>query len=102
MLKKIIDVMENFRQIEDFVKSVRSGAMVFDSAYEKQSGLYLQAFANGIDESLEEYRKAIVDTEKRFLQNPHNPMSMVYVVAYPHNRLMQYLLKMIDGITAQK
>lgn len=69
---------------------------------EDRSGLYLQAFANGLDESLDEYRKTIVATEKRFLQNPHNPMSMVYVIVYPFNRLMEYLLKMVQGITSQK
>lgn len=120
MLKKIVDVMENFRQIEEFIKSV---SMVSDPGElilcpttdpsspltthtplisEDRSGLYLQAFANGVDESLDEYRKAVVDTEKRFLQNPHNPLSMVYVVIYPHNRLMEYLLKMIQGIRTQQ
>lgn len=62
----------------------------------------MQAFASGLDESLDEYRRAVVDTEKRFLQNPHNPMTMVYVVIYPYNRLMEYLLRIIDGIKSQK
>lgn len=64
--------------------------------------MYLQAFANGLDVSLNEYRKTIVDTERRYLQNPHNSMAMIYVVVYPCNRLMECLLKMIREINAQK
>lgn len=100
MLKKILDVMQNFRQIEEFVSSIRSSARAVDP--EERCGLYLESFAMAVDESLNEYRKAVVDTEKRFLQNPHNPVSMVYVVVYPYNRLMEYLLKMIQGIKTQK
>ena len=91
--------MENYGKIQDFVRGVKSS---IDCEPENRPGLYLQAFANGVDESLDGYRKAIVDTEKRFLQNPHNPLSVIYVVIYPYNRLMEYLLKIIQGIKTQK
>lgn len=65
-------------------------------------GLYIQACANGLHECLDDYRKTIIETETRFLQNPHNPLSTVYVVIYPFNRLMEYLLNMISGIRTQR
>lgn len=105
MLGKIVDAVEKFRKIESFISSVTSSAWTVvrdETEANERAGLYLQAFANGVDKSLDEYRKTIVDTEKRYLQNPHNPMSTIFVAVYPYSRFMDYLLKMIHDINTQK
>lgn len=98
MLQKIVGVVDKVRKIETFVRDTKSRSI--DA--ENDNGLYLQSFAIGVDESLAEYRKAVLETECRFLQKPHIPMSMVYVAVYPYNSLMEFLLKVIEGISSQK
>lgn len=67
-----------------------------------QHGLYLQAFANGIDHAIEPYRNAIIDMETHYLQKPIYTLMFVSHQIKPFQHLFVFLLKFIVGIKTQR
>lgn len=67
-----------------------------------QTGLYLKAFANGIELVLDDYLNNITELEKRFLKNPCQSLMFIYQQLQEYEPLALYLAKLIRGIRIHK
>lgn len=67
-----------------------------------QSGLYLKAFANGIESVLDEYLNNITELERRYLTNPSQSLLFIYQKLQEYKPLALYLTRLIRGVRIQK
>ncbi|XP_017482744.1 PREDICTED: gamma-tubulin complex component 4 homolog isoform X2 [Rhagoletis zephyria] len=109
VLQDIVTIINLLRDIEKFAKVCGSNnicnrmVLIFDTDEPLQKGLYLKAFANGIDTVLKDYFAEITALEKSYIQNPTN-FSLLYIYRNLKNYepLALYLRKLIRVIRTQK
>lgn len=75
---------------------------IFIVAEPLQTGLYLKAFANGIELVLDDYLNNITELEKKFLKNPCQSLMFIYQKMQEYEPLALYLAKLIRGIRIHK
>lgn len=63
-----------------------------------QSGFYLKAFCNGVQDVLEDYRKEIISLEGRFLENPQLSLTNILGAISNYKALFSELKSMIYRI----
>ncbi|XP_004533986.1 gamma-tubulin complex component 4 homolog [Ceratitis capitata] len=109
VLQDIIKIINILRDIEKFAKvcgsnnSSNRSVVIFDSDEPLQKGLYLKAFANGIDTVLKDYFADITALERSYLQNPANySLLFIYRNLKSYEPLALHLRKLIRVIRTQK
>ncbi|XP_011189312.1 gamma-tubulin complex component 4 homolog [Zeugodacus cucurbitae] len=109
VLQDIIAIINLLRDIEKFAKvcgsnnSVNRNVAIFDTDEPLQKGLYLKAFANGIDTVLRDYFDNITALEESYLKNPTNfSLLFIYRNLKTYEPLALYLRKLIRVIRSQK
>ncbi|XP_065358490.1 gamma-tubulin complex component 4 homolog [Calliphora vicina] len=108
LLEDIVGIINLLREIAKFSKiygtnqNIHLNAAVVDTDEPLQSGLYLKAFANGIESVLDDYLNNITELESRYLQNPCQSLMFIYQKLQEYEPLALYLSKLIRGIRIQK
>lgn len=108
ILQDIIRIVHLHRDIARFTKIYGSShnqglnKSLVDTDEPLQNGLYLKAFANGIELVLESYLEEIVELERRYLQNPSQSLLFIFQKINVFQPLFLFLQKLIRGIRAQK
>ncbi|XP_067625654.1 gamma-tubulin complex component 4 homolog [Eurosta solidaginis] len=109
VLQDIIAIINILRDIEKFAKicgcnnSCNRNVLIFDTDEPLQKGLYLKAFANGIDTVLKDYFNDITTLERSYLQNPTSfSLLFIYRQLKSYEPLALYLRKLIRAIRMQK
>ncbi|XP_053957356.1 gamma-tubulin complex component 4 homolog [Anastrepha ludens] len=109
VLQDIVTIINLLRDIEKFAKvcgsnnSCNRSVLIFDTDEPLQKGLYLKAFANGIDTILKDYFIDITALEKSYLQNPQNfSLLFIYRNLKSYEPLALYLRMLIRVIRTQK
>lgn len=108
LLEDIVKIINSLREIAKFAKiygtnqNIQLNSAIVDTAEPLQSGLYLKAFANGIEQVLDDYLSDITELETRYLQNPCQSLMFIYQKVQEYEPLSLYLNKLIRGIRLQK
>ncbi|XP_055851463.1 gamma-tubulin complex component 4 homolog [Episyrphus balteatus] len=108
ILQDIIRIINLHRDIAKFTKIYGSShnqglsTSLVDTDEPLQNGLYLKAFANGIELVLETYLEEITELERRYLQNPSQSLLFIFQKINVFQPLFLFLQKLIRGIRAQK
>lgn len=66
------------------------------------TGFYLQAFANGLDEAIEVYHRAIVELEKKFLRKPTVSLMFIFHELQKFRPLFEFIMRLINGVKIQR
>ncbi|KAK9875243.1 hypothetical protein WA026_007637 [Henosepilachna vigintioctopunctata] len=105
LLIKILEIPKKYHKIVAFVRALdihiykRKDEKIEVAEYANlPKGLYLKAFACGMQKALEPYRKEIVNLENKFLQNPQLPLTYILSVIDKYAVLFDDLYSMIDVI----
>lgn len=108
-LKDITRTTNQYRAIRQFISQYSTYAnenakMEFDTLNREAlpTGLYIQAFANGLDHVLEKYHHAVVALEKKFLRKPTTSLMFIFHEVEKFRPLFEFLLRLVNGIQTQK
>lgn len=108
LLEDIVKIINLLRDIAKFSKiygtnqTIIYNTTIVDADEPLQSGLYLKAFANGIESVLDDYLNNITELERRYLNNPSQSLMFIYQKLQEYEPLALYLAKLIRGIRIQK
>lgn len=103
LLEEIIKIINLLREVAKFSKTYGTNQITHFNVDEPlQNGLYLKAFANGLENVLDEYLFDITELESRYLQNPSQSIMFLYQKLQEYEPLALYLNKLIRGIRVQK
>nr|CAD7458411.1 unnamed protein product [Timema tahoe] len=62
-------------------------------------GMYLQAFCNGLSQTLDPYRDDLVELEKKALADPHFTLSGVFCHVDKYSELFPVLVSITEEVT---
>uniref|UniRef100_A0A336MBV4 Gamma-tubulin complex component n=1 Tax=Culicoides sonorensis TaxID=179676 RepID=A0A336MBV4_CULSO len=111
ILEDIVKIAGQYKDIRKFITKYNGSCPVGISQNDQANGsveeplskgLYLQAFCDGMDASLEKYRQLVIDLEKRYLRAPTNSLLFIYHQIDRYQPLLCFLLKLISGIRSQR
>ncbi|KAK4884733.1 hypothetical protein RN001_001004 [Aquatica leii] len=105
LLQRIVVIALNYHEIEEFIKTVNNQQMLQSKSDDDnpiKPGLYVKAFANGIDEVLDEYRKEIMHLEEMLLKN--SQLTLIFILGSLEKYVTQFeaLKSMIQLIKHEK
>lgn len=108
-LKDITRTTNQYRAIRQFIlqystyanENVRMESEMLNKEI-LPTGLYIQAFANGLDCVLDGYHQAVTDLEKKFLRKPTTSLMFIFHEVEKFRPLFEFLLRLINGIQTQK
>ncbi|KAL3285904.1 hypothetical protein HHI36_000422 [Cryptolaemus montrouzieri] len=107
LLLKILEIPRRYHKIVGFNRAVHSQIYKKDDKsdspeYENlPQGLYIKAFACGLEKALEPYRKEIINLENKFLQNPQLPLTYILSAIDGYKMLFDDLYSMIEVIITE-
>lgn len=107
-LKDINKISNEYREIRKFIHMYSSCANEHSQAAlavepnPLLAGLYLQAFANGLDQAISCYHDTVVELEKKFLIKPTISLMFVFHELEKKRPLFEFLLRLINGIRVQR
>lgn len=107
-LKDINKISNRYRDIRKFIKQYSSCAnenaqlSLEIEANPLPPGFYLQAFANGLEETLEVYSTSIVTLEKKFLRKPTMSLMFIFHELEKFRPLFEFLIRLINGVKTQR
>lgn len=112
ILEDIVRIAGQYKDIKKFINKY-NGSSAGGLSHTNQSngdieepylskGLYLQAFCDGMDASLEKYRNLVIDLEKRYLRTPTHSLLFIFHQIDRFQPLLCFLLKLISGIRSQR
>lgn len=107
-LKDINKIANQYRAIKKFVSSYSSCAnensklALEVEANPLPTGLYLQAFANGLEQAIEAYQLSVVELEKKFLRNPTLSLMFIFHEMEKSRPLFEFLTRLINGVKTQR
>ncbi|XP_037882972.1 gamma-tubulin complex component 4 homolog isoform X2 [Glossina fuscipes] len=100
---KIVNLLRNVAKFSKIYGANQNSTNIVETDIEPlQTGLYLKAFVNGIDDSLDDYVTEISDLERRYIQNPTHSLLFIYQKLQEYEPLATYLTKLIRGIRMYK
>nr|CAD7398449.1 unnamed protein product [Timema poppensis] len=114
LLEKLYRIASGYKKLQDFItnniyrrepKQVHGKDQeVQDEAGNSQPkcGMYLQAFCNGLSQTLDPYRDDLVELEKKALADPHFTLSGVFCHVDKYSELFLVLVSITEEITLQK
>ncbi|XP_063699170.1 gamma-tubulin complex component 4 homolog [Culicoides brevitarsis] len=111
ILEDIVKIAGQYKDIRKFITKYNGSSPAGLSHNENANGsveeplskgLYLQAFCDGMDASLEKYRQLVIDLEKRYLRAPTNSLLFIFHQIDRYQPLLCFLLKLISGIRSQR
>nr|CAD7410959.1 unnamed protein product [Timema cristinae] len=114
LLEKLYRIASGYKKLQDFItnniyrrepKQVHGKDQeVQDEAGNSQPkcGMYLQAFCDGLSQTLDPYRDDLVELEKKALADPHLTLSGVFCHVDKYSELFLVLVSITEEITIQK
>nr|CAD7441195.1 unnamed protein product [Timema bartmani] len=114
LLEKLYRIASGYKTLQDFITNNiyrREPKQVHDKDHEVQDeagnsqpkcGMYLQAFCNGLSQTLDPYRDDLVELEKKALADPHFTLSGVFCHVDKYSELFPVLVSITEEITLQK
>jgi gamma-tubulin complex component 4 len=106
LLQCILEIASDYHKIVAFCDKIRNTKhdestikVVNEAVVEPHispSGLYIQAFANGVLEVLKDYTNEIIRLEESFLQNPQLPLIFVFSSLEKYKILFNMLKSVIE------
>jgi gamma-tubulin complex component 4 len=106
LLQCILEIASDYHKIVAFCDKIRNTKhdestikVVNEAVIEPHispSGLYIQAFANGVLEVLKDYTNEIIRLEESFLQNPQLPLIFVFSSLEKYKILFNMLKSVIE------
>lgn len=107
-LKNINKITFKYREIRKFISMYRTccneSTKIALSLSDKRTlppGLYLQAFANGLDKSIDSYRQSVTCLEKQYLRESGFGLMFILHEVEKFRPLFEFLLRMIHCVIAQ-
>lgn len=107
-LKDINKISSQYREIRKFIMLYSSCAnenaqitLEFESN-PLSPGLYLQAFANGLEQAIDSYHHSVVELEKKFLRKPTLSLMFVFHELEKSRPLFEFLIRLINGVQSQR
>lgn len=105
-LKDINKISSQYREIRKFITLYSSFAnensQIEVEASPLPSGLYLQAFANGLEQAIEYYSESVVELEKKFLHKPTLSLMFIFHEVEKSRPLFEFLIRLINGVQSQR
>lgn len=108
-LKDITKIVRQYREIKNFTLKYSTYANDghHQQPFENEKkllppGLYLQCFANSLDEVLACYDSAIVELEKKFLRKPTISLMFIFHEIEKFRPLLEFMLRLLNSVETQK
>lgn len=114
ILEDIIKIAGQYKDIRKFITKYNATSVVSSVLVNSENaingcveeplskGLYLQAFCDGLDSSLDKFRSLVIDLERRYIKTPSHSLLFVYHQIDRFEPLLCFLLKLISGIRSQR
>lgn len=108
-LHDISKISNKYKEILKFISKYNncshdneSQSILENEQQQLPAGLYLQAFADGLEKVVESYRTKVVDLEKKYLKKSNYTLMFIYQKLENFRPLFDFLLRLINGIKTQK
>lgn len=107
-LKDISKIANLHREIQKFISmysscvNENSQRLLDTEVNPLPPGFYLQAFAYGLDQSVESYHQSVVELEKKFLRKPTTSLMFIFHELEKSRPLLEFLLRLINGVKTQR
>lgn len=107
VLKRILKISNVYKKLKNFmdtVKKYQCSDIPVDTgkSYKIIPGMYIQAFCDGLNDSLEPYRKNVVSIEKSVLQDPYFSLTGVLANVSKFEQLLCTLNSLVTQIVDQR
>ena len=107
-LHDISKISNKYKEIRKFISKYNNcshdneSQSILENEQQLPAGLYLQAFADGLEKVVESYRTKVVDLEKKYLKKSNYTLMFIFRELDMFRPLFEFLLRLINGIKTQK
>lgn len=109
ILEDLIRIANQYKELKKFIHQYGTqSAGLIKPKQQKPSqeplpqGLYLQAFADGLDLAVKPYRDLIVQLEANYLKRPNLSLIFIYHQVNQYQSLFGFLLRLVSGVVTQR
>ncbi|XP_019541203.3 gamma-tubulin complex component 4 homolog [Aedes albopictus] len=109
ILEDLIRIANQYKELKKFVHQygTQSAGLVKPKQQKPSEeplpqGLYLQAFADGLDLAVKPYRDLIVHLEAYYLKRPNLSLIFIYHQVNQYQSLFGFLLRLVSGVVTQR
>ncbi|CAO1425686.1 unnamed protein product [Diamesa serratosioi] len=107
-LQDISKISNKYKEIRKFISKYNNcshdneSQSILENEQQLPAGLYLQAFADGLEKVIESFRMKVVDLETKYLKKSNYTLMFIYHELEKFRPLFEFLLRLINGIKTQK
>ncbi|XP_058447167.1 gamma-tubulin complex component 4 homolog [Malaya genurostris] len=109
ILEDLIRIANQYKELKKFIHQygTQSAGLVKPKQQKPSEeplpqGLYLQAFADGLDLAVKPYRDLIVQLEANYLKRPNLSLIFIYHQVNQYQSLFGFLLRLVSGVVTQR
>ncbi|XP_055547671.1 gamma-tubulin complex component 4 homolog [Wyeomyia smithii] len=109
ILEDLIKIANQYKELKKFIHQygTQSAGLIKPKQQKPseeplQQGLYLQAFADGLDLAVKPYRDLLVQLEANYLKRPNLSLIFIYHQVNQYQALFAFLLRLVSGVVTQR
>ncbi|XP_053693934.1 gamma-tubulin complex component 4 homolog [Sabethes cyaneus] len=109
ILEDLIQIANQYKELKKFIHQygTQSAGLIKPKQQKPseeplQQGLYLQAFADGLDLAVKPYRDLLVQLEANYLKRPNLSLIFIYHQVNQYQALFGFLLRLVSGVLTQR
>ncbi|XP_055637096.1 gamma-tubulin complex component 4 homolog [Toxorhynchites rutilus septentrionalis] len=109
ILEDLIRIANQYKELKKFIHQygTQSAGLIKPKQLKPTEepllqGLYLQAFADGLDLAVKPYRDLIVQLEANYLKRPNLSLIFIYHQVNQYQSLFGFLLRLVSGVVTQR